>query len=137
MRCPRALVLLLGLFLGFGLAIATDVGAASAQKTGRLDMKIANNAILIDGGRSARLTVTASCPVGGELLESFVYVNQGGSSTQFGAVNVPCDGRRHEVTVTVTALDFELEEGKASASGFMLLTSGESISPVRKIRLRP
>jgi hypothetical protein len=71
-----------------------------------------------------------------ELLESFVYVNQDGNSTEFGAVSVPSDGTRHTVMVTVTALDFLLVKGNASASGYMLLTSGETVSPVQRIKLR-
>jgi hypothetical protein len=115
--------------------LVTVLAAAPAVVQGP-EMEIAKKATLVDGGQGALLRVTAACPVGGELLESFVYVNQDGNSTEWGAVNIPCDGMPHSRTVRVTALDFTLHKGKASASGYMLLTSGETISPVQPLKLK-
>ena len=65
-----------------------------------------------------------------------MYVNQDGHSTGFALVNVPCDGQPHTVSVNATALDFLLHKGKASASGYLLLTTGDSISPVQRLKLK-
>ena len=116
-------------------ALLSFTGAAPAPSDA-LELRIDKKAVLVNDGQAVTLRVTASCPAGAELLESFVYVNQNGFSTQFGFFNVPCDGTRHKATATATALDFVLEPGKASASGFMLLTTGESISPTQRIMLR-
>ena len=109
--------------------------AAPAAAQG-LALDVAKKAHLVGGGETALVVVTAECPAGGELLEAFVYLNQDGHSTQFGGINIPCDGEPHTVTASVTALDFTLHPGKASASGYMLLTTGQSISPSFPVRLR-
>jgi hypothetical protein len=101
-----------------------------------LELKVAKKATIVNGGQGVVLTTIAVCPAGGELLEAFVYVNQDGFSSEFGFLNVPCDGAPHMSTVEVTALDFLFHKGKASASGYMLLTSGETISPVQPLKLK-
>ena len=73
---------------------------------------------------------------GAEVLEAFVYVNQDGNSTNFTGLRVTCDGQPHASNVTVTASGFLLHRGAASASGYLLLTSGESASPTQRLRLR-
>jgi hypothetical protein len=111
---------------------------AVAPAESDFDLEIEKKVTLLSGGEQAVVEVTAVCPVGERILEAFVYINQGGFSTQFGFFTVPCDGEEHERTVTVTALDFTLERGKASVSGFLLLANenADSISPVQKVRLR-
>ena len=92
-------------------------------------MTVGRKATIVAEGQRARLEVTASCPSGDEVLEAFVYVNQDGRSTQPAGIGLACDGEPHLATVETAALDFELRRGKASASGFILLASGASISP--------
>jgi hypothetical protein len=116
-------------------ALSLSCPASAAEPA--FEMDIDHKAVLVDGGQVAVLEVAATCPAGAELLESFVYVNQDGFSTQWGTVNVPCDGMPHTRTVRAATLDFVLHKGKASASGYMLLTSGESISPGQRLHLKP
>jgi hypothetical protein len=117
------------------IALVSFTGAAPVPSDGP-ELRMDKKAVLVNGGQAATLSVTAGCPAGAAILEAFVYVNQNGFSTGPAPVNVPCDGALHEVTVTTTALDFTLVRGKASASGFMLLTTGDSISPSKRIQLR-
>jgi hypothetical protein len=121
--------------LGAVLVVLLGATAAPARAQS-VQLDVARTATLVEAGQGALLRVSASCPAGAEILEAFVYVNQGGFSTEFGSVNVPCDGTTHTLEVRVTALDFVLHKGKASASGLLLLTTGESISPVQRLHLK-
>jgi hypothetical protein len=117
-------------------AAALALALSSPATAQGLELRIDKKATIVDGGQGVLVTITTTCPAGGELLEAFVYVNQDGFSSEWGFLNSPCDGTPHESTVEVTALDFLFHKGKASASGYMLLTSGESISPVQPLKLR-
>ena len=121
--------------LAVGALVLGLTGASAAQEQ-VLALDVDKKAMLGANGQFAVVRVTASCPVGAELLESFVYVNQDGNSTEWGGVGVPCDGESHTVLVQVEPLDWTLRKGRASASGYLLLTSGESISPVARLTLK-
>jgi hypothetical protein len=127
-RSLRILVVLVGVL---GVLV---VPRAAAQ--GSLAFEVAKKATLIDGGQAVELQVTVTCPTGGVVLEAFVYVTQDGNESQFAPVQPICDGTPHNFTVRAHALDFLFHRGKARASGYLLLTTGESTSPTRVIKLR-
>jgi len=118
-----------------GLVLALQAPASAVEPA--LRMSVSTRATLSADGQSALLRVRASCPEGAQLLESFLYVTQDGHSTQWGHVSVPCDGSKHTRVVRVNTLDFTLRPGEARASGYLLTTAGESISPTQRLKLKP
>jgi hypothetical protein len=107
---------------------------AAAQAT--LAVEIGKKATLLDGGQAVDVRVTVTCPAGGVVLEAFVYVTQEGNESQFAFFQPICDGNPHSFTVRAEALDFVFHRGKARASGYLLLESGETTSPTRAVKLR-
>lgn len=116
------------------LSVVLTPHAAVAQES--VTLKVGKNATLTNGGQAVSVTVTAQCPAGDTVLEAFVYVVQDGNQSQFGGIPLQCDGGWHRFVVTVTALDFLFRPGEATASGFVLLVSGATISPTRAISIR-
>ena len=116
--------------------LAAFVGApASRAAEADLVVKIKRNVTIVDGGRTAFVELKARCPEGAEILEAFAYLVQDDSTGEFGFFRLPCDGKVHELTVASTALEFSFQEGSARVSAYVLLTSGESISPTRLVRV--
>jgi hypothetical protein len=91
---------------------------------------------LANGGQAVDVQAIVTCPAGAEVLEAFLYVTQDGNQSQFGFFQPVCDGTPHNFTVRVQALDTPFHRDKARVSGYLLLTSGESISPTRAGKLR-
>jgi hypothetical protein len=99
-------------------------------------MAVERKATLVDGGSGVLLEVTTTCPEGNEVVEAFVYVNQDGNSSEWGAIPIACDGVPHSGSSEVRTIDFVFHKGGASASGYILLSSGQSISPVFDLKLK-
>jgi hypothetical protein len=122
------------LILMVGVLTVLVAQPAAAQQT--LDLRVAKNARLVDQGQAVVLRVTAECPAGAEVLESFVYVTQAGNQSSFGFFTPACTGAKERFTVRVQAMDAVFVSGPAQVSGYLLLTSGESISPTATVTLR-
>jgi hypothetical protein len=127
-RPLRILVVLIGL-LGVLL-----VPRAAAQET--LGIQIDRNATLVDGGSAVQLQGTVTCPAGAEVLEAFLYVVQDGNQSQFASLQPVCDGTPQPFTVLAQAVGFVFHRGKAQVSGYLLLSTGEAISPTGTVKLR-
>ena len=93
---------------------------ASVAEGAAVDVRIDHNATVVDGGAAVVVSVRARCPIGLELLEGIVTVNQGGSEGE-GSFGVPCDGRPRRATATVLAIDFLFEPGEAISSSLLLV----------------
>jgi hypothetical protein len=117
-------VLALALFL---VSAATGLAA--------LQVQIAPHATLHDRGQTVVFVVAATCDPGSQVLEAFAYVVQQGNQSSFGPFQPVCDGKSHRHRVRVQAQDRPFVAGPASVSGFVLLSSGESVSPTQNIRL--
>jgi hypothetical protein len=127
-RSLRILVVLIGV-LGVLL-----VPRAAAQET--LGIQIDKKATLVDGGPAVQVHGTVTCPAGAEVLEAFLYVIQDGNQSQFASLQPVCDGTPQPFTVLAQAVGFVFHRGKAQVSGYLLLTTGEAISPTGDVRLR-
>jgi len=127
-RSLRILVVLIGV-LGVLL-----VPRAAAQET--LGIQIDKKATLVDGGPAVQVQGTVTCPAGAEVLEAFLYVIQDGNQSQFASLQPVCDGTPQPFTVLAQAVGFVFHRGKAQVSGYLLLTTGEAISPTGDVRLR-
>ena len=125
---------LLSLFVVAGALAMLPPASALAQDV--LTGQSAKKATLVDDGQAVLVTVTVTCPSGGELLEAFVYVVQDSNTSQFAGLPVVCDGTAQTVTVRVAALETPFHTGKARVSGYVLLTTGESISFGARIKIR-
>jgi hypothetical protein len=117
-----------------GVLVMVVAPAARAQET--LAVEIGKKAALVDGGQAVDVQVTVTCPAGAEVLEAFLYVTQAGNESDFAFFQPLCDGTAHTFTVRADAVDFVFHRGKARASGYVLLTSGETTSPTRVVKLR-
>jgi hypothetical protein len=116
--------------------LAAGVVATGASAQGTLTANIQRNATLVSS-QAVSLKVSVRCPSGAEVLEAFVYIVQDGNQSQFAGIPVVCDGSTQRFTVTVNAFpETPFHVGPAQASGFVLLLSGESISPTRQINVR-
>jgi hypothetical protein len=122
---------LLAIVIGYVAAFAFPTRATAQE----LSAEIGENARLVDCGVAALVEVTITCPSGGEVLEAFVYVTQNGLETQFAPVPVTCDGTPRTTTNRAELLEGVLRKGSAHASAYVLLTSGESVSPTREVIL--
>jgi hypothetical protein len=130
----RRLVIYLSLAI---MLAALPLPAALAQET--VTATIDKKATLVDDGQAVLVTVTVTCATGSEVLEAFVYVTQDGNTSQFAGIPAVCDGTAHTFTVRVSALDSPLRLGKATASGYVLVTTGTgtaSASPSATITIR-
>ena len=86
---------------------------------------------------TVRVSITVTCQTGASILESFLYVVQRESTSQFAFFGPTCDGTPHTHVVTVRPEEgFTFRRGPARASGYVLLTSGDATSPSRKIIIR-
>lgn len=129
----RRLLVLLAMV---GLAGMLPAPAALAQET--VTAQIAKKAVLVDDRLAVLVTVTATCTTGSEVLEAFVYVVQDGVTSQFAGIPVVCDDAAHTFTVRVAALDATFVPGRATASGYVLITTATgtaSTSPTAEIRI--
>jgi hypothetical protein len=127
-RSLRILVVLVGVMT------VLLVPRAAAQET--LAFQIGKKATLVDGGQAVDVQATVTCPAGAEVLEAFLYVTQDGNQSQFASLQPVCDGAPHTFTVRAQAVGFVFHRGKAQVSGYLLVTTGEAISPTGDIRLR-
>jgi hypothetical protein len=127
-RSLRILVVLVGVL------VVLLAPRAAAQET--LAFEIGKKAMLVDGGQAVQVQATVTCPAGGVVLEAFLYVTQEGNQSQLAFFQPVCDGTPHTFTMQAQAVGFVFHRGKARVSGYLLLTSGESISPTGAVKLR-
>ena len=127
-RSLRILIVLLG------LAVLAPVPAATAQDG--VAVEFAPTARILKGGKAVAVKGTATCPAGAEILEAFLYVNQNGNQGVFAPFHPTCDGTSHSFVVRAAPDGFRYRKGEASVSGYVLLTSGASMSPSRTVTLR-
>jgi len=74
------------------------------------------------GGASLTVHLTVSCPAKYHVLEAFVYVAQGGSSSNFVSIPLLCRNRPREYTLTIPTPEGQAwAAGEASLSGYILL----------------
>ncbi|MBA3287890.1 MAG: hypothetical protein H0U21_07690 [Acidimicrobiia bacterium] len=98
---------------------------------------------LVEGGMAADIRVVTRCRLDGyEILESLIYLNQDGRSTNFAGLPIACDGQRRATRVRVRVLEGEppLRHGDASISAYAAAIDPEtnddlSVSPVFGVRL--
>ena len=109
------------------------IGTAHAEST--LAVEIEKKAVLVSP-TEVMVTGTVTCPAGATVVEAFLYVVQDGNQSQFAALPVVCDGSPHEFGVTVTTIDFVFSKGKAQVSSFVLLETGEAVSPVATVKIK-
>ena len=117
------------------IAVLGAVFAVPAATAATVTAEIGKKATLVDGGAAVIVEVSVACSPGSEVLEAFVYVVQDDNTSQFAGIPVVCDGTLHTYTVRVRALDFVFRKGKARASAYILLESGEQTSPTRIIKI--
>jgi hypothetical protein len=86
---------------------------------------------------SVRVPLTVTCTSGGQVLEAFAYVVQRDHNSDFGFFGPICDGSPHTFVVTVQAAEGDtFRRGRARVSAYILLVSGASTSPSRKVVIR-
>jgi hypothetical protein len=109
---------------------------AVAQET--VAIEVARKATLLDGGgQVVELQVTVTCPVGAEVLEAFLYVTQDSNQSPFAFFQPVCDGFAHTFPVQIqAAAGFVFQQGRVQVSGYLLLTTGEAVSPTGVVKLR-
>lgn len=117
-----------------GVLVMSMVSRAAAQES--LSFEIDKKAILVDGGIVVDVQATVTCPAGAEVLEAFLYVTQAGNESQFAPIQPVCDGTSHTFALRAEAVDVVFHRGKARVSGYLLLTTGETTSPTRVVKLR-
>ena len=115
----------------FAVVALPTAGAAIAA----LSASVGKKAQLVDNGAGVMVEVTVTCPAGSQILESFVYVVQDGNTSPWSHIPVVCDGVRRTYDVRVRAEEFVFRKGKARVSGYVLLTTGESVSPTREVKI--
>ncbi|HYH27273.1 MAG TPA: hypothetical protein VEA19_00680 [Actinomycetota bacterium] len=122
---------------GMAFAVALSVAVAGPALAQGLSIQVGKKAQLFGGREGVRLQVTTTCPEGAVPLEGFIYVTQRGIESDFGGLPLICDGEPHTGTVSVhTFDDLKFKKGKANWSGYILLESGESISPSGTVQLK-
>lgn len=111
------------LLLAFAFCIAV-VPTSRAYAVESLAVNIGESAKLVAGGQAVELKVKVRCATDGlEVLESFVYVVQDGNQSAFRFFTPVCsDNPAMQVfRVRVSALDFQFQNGEATATAFILL----------------
>ena len=112
----RLLLMLSTVALALGLAAPA---ASAAPSPVRADVRPV--ADLLDGGQGVRIYIKASCPEGYQVLEALAYVVQDGMTSSMRGFTIPCDGRKHSVTVEVISFDAPFTGGKAFVTSFLLV----------------
>ena len=126
------------------LAVAAVAPAATVAKApGALYVDVKSQATIIEGGSAALLRVRASCPVGYEVLEGFVYIVQDGSESQWAGIPLTCDGKQHRFVLRVSAFDESpFHAGDARATAFLLVIDPDTQATLdagdsQALKLRP
>jgi hypothetical protein len=108
--------------------------SASVRVRPSVGVRVADRAVLQDGGRAVRIDVTVTCPMtstgqGGQV--TVVQYPVGGTAS-FGPT--PCDGlpRTHSLTVPASGGTFQL--GSADAEAFASVEEGGDIFPGSDVR---
>ena len=117
------------------LAFMMSLHGAAFAVAQELSVDVADRARLLDCATAALVGLTVSCPAGGEVLESFVYITQTGIQSEFAPLAVTCDGVARKTLSRVSLLEGAFRKGAAQASAYVLLTSGDSVSPAEQVTL--
>jgi hypothetical protein len=100
--------------------------AASATSSPRVQVGTGAFAKFDEGGVGVKIRTGGLCSPGAIVLESFVYVNQDGYSTEPASLPLSCDGRVHRSVVLVPKADVPLHEGAASVSAYALVSDPDT-----------
>jgi hypothetical protein len=116
--------------------------AVATSPVPRVNVGIGAYAKFDEGGVGVWIRVAGMCTPGADVLESFVYVNQDGFSTESSPIPLRCDGSLHRSKVLVPMADVPLHKGPATASAYALVVdpdTGETAqdSPSRDITILP
>ncbi len=123
----RVLVLLLAVLLTAPVARAQE--ETLSVSVGRFVEFVDENSVLA--------SVTVTCSPGAEVLEAFAYVVQRDHNSNFGFFNPICDGSPHTFLVPIEAAEGQVfRRGRARVSAFVLLVSGDSVSPSERVVIR-
>jgi hypothetical protein len=115
------------------LATAAIV-APAAQAQDSVSVSIGRFVEFVDSD-TVQAQVTVTCE--GTILESFAYVVQRDRNSDFGFFGPICDGVTRTYAVTIQAAEGEtFRRGRARVSTLVLLESGPSDSPSRKVVIR-
>ena len=86
---------------------------------------------------TVEVSLTVTCSSAGVVLEAFAYVVQRDHNSEFAFFNPTCDGNAHTFIVSVEAGEGErFRRGRARVSAFVLLESGATTSPSKKVVIR-
>ncbi len=122
-------------FLVLLLAVLLTAPAARAQGE-TLSVDIGRFVEFVDED-SVLASVTVTCAPGAKVLEAFAYVVQRDQNSNFGFFSPICDGSPHTSLVPIEAAEGEVfRRGRARVSAFVLLVSGDSVSPSEKVVIR-
>jgi hypothetical protein len=130
------------------LAVAAAVlcghgpAALATSAVPRVKIGIGAYAKFDEGGVGVFIWVAGMCSRGADVLESYVYINQDGFSTESATIPLGCDGSVHRSMVLVPMADVRLHKGPATASAYALVMdrhTGETAqdSPSRDITILP
>jgi len=113
--------------------------AAPATAVSAADVRVHQVGVLSDGGNTVTFRAVARCAPGLEVLEAFVTVSQDSFVQVFFPLS--CDGRWQRFLLTGTVLPDEPQftEGRAQASGFVLVedpVSGDTVQAQHSRRMR-
>lgn len=124
-------------FVVLATSLVVTLAAGAGVALGSLAADIEETGTILGGGKAVLVGVTVTCDSGSGVLEAFVYVVQDGNNSPFAGIPVRCTGKAHTYRVQVPAPSgAEFHPGAARVSGYVLLSSGQSISPTREIELR-
>jgi hypothetical protein len=94
--------------------------ATAAAKT--ISVSVDPIAVATAGGASLTVRMTIACPAGYDVLEAFVYVVQGDTTSNFVPIPLVCRNQPQVYTLAVPAPDQRVwTAGTASLSGYILL----------------
>jgi hypothetical protein len=94
--------------------------ASAATKT--ISVSVDPIAVATAGGTSLTVRMTVACPAGYDVLEAFIYVVQGDTTSNFVGIPLECRNKPQDYTLAVPAPDQHVwTAGPASLSGYILI----------------
>jgi hypothetical protein len=103
------------------LFAGSSLGSAAAQAN-TITFTAEPVAVASPGGTTLTVQVEVSCPARYDVLEAFIYVQQGGVSSNFVGIPLTCRPSGQQYTLTVPAPEGSVwTAGAASLSGYILL----------------
>jgi hypothetical protein len=125
------------------ICVVTPVSAVVSHGDESIQVKLSQQAKVLDGGQAVHVLVQIRCaPDTGYLLESLVYVVQDDQTSHLAPIPVRCDGRWQRNVIRVAASSEHLfHPGPAHASAYVLMAHPTSAatasgSDTRRMHLR-